>query len=495
VNSSLRSRFIKGTFATGMGTSVQLFLGLLSMMVAVRFVPKVEFGIYTLLYVISGCFSMVSCLFLQNMAVTQFIASSSDYETDRIVNTAIYANVVISIFFIVLIYMGQPLILYAFESNELLKLYIYIPIFFILTSFDDLFGKILQGFQRYREIALSQIISGIIRIILIFVFLPFMQMGLRGLIYASIVAPMASIAYAIFILPCKLKLQINFDLFKKIFWFGFPLGINSAIDFFVRRVDRLVVGSLSGPSGIACYEVAARIPEQSWSFYRSFEAVYFPNIAELHSKKKVLEVENILNVSVRLIAFLTIFAALISTLFQKEIVILLFSKEYSNIAPGFSILMIAMSLGLVGNLLGSSLVAIGQSDKPFKVNLIGGVSTIVGNLLLIPVCGFMGAVYTKILERSITNPLNVMFLRRADIRVKFSGYLKSFGAFGICAIFYWVNKPEAIITKLLIIVLFLVLCMCLSVVRKEELAVFIREFRHIAANLKLVIRQNGKEAI
>jgi O-antigen/teichoic acid export membrane protein len=157
--------------------------------------------------------------------------------------------------------------------------------------------------------------------------------------------------------------------------------------------------------------------------------------------------------------------------------------------------MIAMSIGWVGNLLGSSLVAIGQSDKPFKVNIIGGVCTIIGNLIMIPIYGVMGAVYTKLLERSITNPLNVIFLRRADIKVKFSGYLKPFGAFGICAFFFWVTKPEGIVTKLLIISIFLVLCALLAVVRKEELAVFIREFRHIGANLRLVTKQNGREAI
>ena len=495
MNSNLLSRFIRGTFATGMGTFLQISLGLLSMMVAVRFVPKVEFGVFVLIQVIVLFFITMSSLLLQNIAVTQFIASSDEYETSQIVNTTLCATVVISIFIIAVIYVSRPLVLYAFESTALLTFYIYIPVFFILASFDELFRRILQGFQRYMEISLSQIINGIIKIILVIIFVAFLHMGLMGLIYASIISALTSMVYVILVLPIKLKLQLDFGLFKKIFRFGFPLGINSALTFFVNKIDRLIVGSMSGPAGVACYEVAARIPDQSWAFYNSFESVYFPNIAELYSKKQEIEVEKILNISVRLIAFLTLLAALIVTLFQQDIVVFLFSREYLSSAPALSILMIALSLGLVGNILGSSLVAIGQSDKPFKVNIFGGLSTVIGSLIMIPLYGYMGAVYTKILERSITNPLNVMFLRRADIRVKVSGYLKSFGAFGICLVYYWVTKPEGIMPKFFIIVFFLVLCMCLSVVKKGELDIFLRELYKVISNVKFMIRKSGRETL
>jgi hypothetical protein len=58
-----------------------------------------------------------------------------------------------------------------------------------------------------------------------------------------------------------------------------------------------------------------------------------------------------------------------------------------------------------------------------------------------------------------------------------------------------VTKPGGIVPKLLIIVFFLVLCMCLSVVKKGELDIFSRELYNIISNVKFTIRKSGREAI
>lgn len=248
----------------------------------------------------------------------------------------------------------------------------------------------------------------------------------------------------------------------------------------MTRIDRFMLGAMAGPTSIAYYEVASRIPECSRNVYNSFQSVYFPNMTELFKKNQSGEIEKVLNVSLRFIAFITTFVTLVVTLFQKEIVTVLFSEKYLSSAPALSLLMVAMTIGLIGNVMGTSLVAFGQSDKPFKVSLFDAVSFVVGNFIMIPTFGFMGAVYAALISRCVANPLNVFFVRKANVKIKVSEYLKPLGAFLLCAMMYWILKADMVILRLFIIFLFLVICSALSVIRGQDIRLLAKELGNFA---------------
>jgi O-antigen/teichoic acid export membrane protein len=263
------------------------------------------------------------------------------------------------------------------------------------------------------------------------------------------------------------------------FKFGFPLGLNSAMMFVLTRVDRLMLGALGGAASVASYDVASRIPENARNFYQSYESVFFPNMAELFGQKNIVEFEIFLNNSLRFIGFVTSFASLILVLFQKEIVVILFSERYLSSAPALSLLMVAMSIALAGSLVGTSLVALGQSDKPLKINLVGTVTMIVGNFIMIPLFGFMGAVYTVLCSRCITLPLNFFFMRKSDIGIKVSEYLKPFGTFMLCAMVFVVVNSDGVILRSFLIFMFLMICSVLSIIKWNDVSMIGRELIRI----------------
>jgi len=61
--------------------------------------------------------------------------------------------------------------------------------------------------------------------------------------------------------------------------------------------------------------------------------------------------ERVLNNSLRFVAFATLLSALVVMLFQEDLVVFLFSKEYLDSAPALSLLMVGISIFLVGNIL------------------------------------------------------------------------------------------------------------------------------------------------
>ena len=467
---SFLSRFIKGIASISIGTFFQIVLGFLGLIVAIRFIPKEQFGIFVLLQLVASFFAMLSSLVLENISVTKFIASAEDNQKMTVVNIAICYKFLIAIIMSLVILLSKPLVYHIFKSEQLCQLIIYIPLFFLLSSFNELFQKILQGFHQYKKMAISQIINGSIKFLLIIIFLVMLKMDVIGLIYAFLFSFAASILFQYFVIPVKKQFDFNPVMFKQIFKFGFPLGLNNILTFIFTKIDRFMIRAMISPIGVAYYEVASKIPDSSRRMYQSFQSVFFPNMSELFAKKRYKEAEKVLNNSLRLVSFVTIFAAFVIMLFQKDIVRFLFSERYLQSAPALSLLMVGLSIGLIGNILGTSLVALGQSDKPVKINMVDTITNVLGNLIMIPMFGIMGAAYATLFSRCATNPINVWFLKKAGVRIQISQYLKPILIFGICWILFLISKQETIIIKLSLILLFLILSMILSVIKKKDIS-------------------------
>lgn len=75
--------------------------------------------------------------------------------------------------------------------------------------------------------------------------------------------------------------------------------------------------------------------------------------------------------------------------------------------------------------MGNSLVAVGESDKPVKINVLHSFVSLVSNILLIPSFGIIGAAISGMFGPIITNPLNYKFLHR-KLTVHAEAYLKPF---------------------------------------------------------------------
>lgn len=449
-----------------------------------RFVPKDELGIFFLIQVIASFFVTLNNLLLQPISVTKFIADSEDFKKIQVATTSIHLNLFITITVSLIIFFCQPFLSHILKTDQLSRLFVYIPIFYLLSSFNGLFLGILQGFHQYNKIAISQVINGTLKFFLIIIFLVLFRMGIFGLIYAYLFSSVGSILFQYSVIPATRRFILNSKVFLEIFKFGFPLGLNGMLTFIFNKVDRIMIGAMINPIGVAYYEIASKIPNSGRQMYDSFYSVFFPSMSELFANKRHAEAETVLNNSLRLISFITIFAALTITLFQNDIVRVLFSERYLESSAALSVLTLSLSIALVGNILGTSLVALGQSDKPVKINIVDTVTNVIGNLVMIPYFGFMGAVYATLLSRCVTNPVNVWFLKKANVKVEVSQYLRPILAFCVCGILFQALKPESTIVKCSLIGLFLIICVVLSVIKNKDFALLAEAFRPSRAHLE-----------
>jgi O-antigen/teichoic acid export membrane protein len=415
MNSSFGQRFINGILHSSIGFTVQIILGLFGFVIAVRYISVNDIGIIVLIQLIAYLFGIVSTLLLDDIAVTRSISSSN--EKSKVANVSITYKFIILLAISLCSIIIKPFLYYVFDDIKLFDYYNYVPLLIVIGGLEPLLYRIFQGYHKYLLMSVSQIISGVTRILFIILLVVYFQLGADGFLIAFILSYLASIFFQLAYLPMKYYIRFDIQLAKKLTQFGFPLGINNLLDFVFTKIDRFMIGSMISPIGVAAYEIAAKFPEMLRRIFESFRAVFFPNMSELFSQKKVVESQLVLNNSIRIVTFISILLTLFVTLFQTELVRLIFSEKYVASAQALSILTLSVSIGLIGNLLGTTLVAFGQSDKPAKINIVDALVNIIGNLILIPKYGIMGAVYATLISRCVTNPVNIYYLSKTKIVV------------------------------------------------------------------------------
>ena len=339
---------------------------------------------------------------------------------------------------------------------------------FFLGSVTSTMQSILQGFLRFKEIAVWDILSSFLNLILLFFLIALPISGLAVLACSYLIAYLVAGVYMFVSIPVRKYLLIEISLMRDIIKFGFPLQLNDILGYLYGSIDTLMIAALLPTADVAYFAIARRIPDSLLSFFDAYTTVFFPLFSRLHAANEHEKAELLLRNALRLVTFISLLIAGITLVFGKDIIRLLFSDKYVTAAPVFFMLTVALSLTLIGYLLGKALVAVGESDKPAKINLAHAEISLLLNWLLLPVLGIVGAGITEIAGPAVTNPLNYIFLTRKFPIHVLSAYLKPLAIFVCWAALIFLIPVDNLIFKISAIVLLILANVFFSVITKDD---------------------------
>lgn len=480
---SIISHFFSGTIFIGAARVSTIVLGLVSVMLATRYLTTDAYGAYVLVILFSN-FLAHFLSFGLGLVIPKYLASNDDenYKT-TLINTVFHFRVIVVLVVGLSIVISQPLIAGFVNSASTTDIFTATPLVFLMVSFTQLFESILRGRFEFRAIGVVEFISEVIELVLLILFVVVYRLGFWGLIMAKVAsqAIWSSLAYRAIRLDHRW--EFNVPLLKEMLKFGFPLQIQFMFGFAISRLDTLIVGSLLGTRGVAFYDIAKKIPDSLMQLYSVFISVYFPLIANVYATEKKEKTDYVLNNSIRLVTFLAVFAALIIAFFGKNIIILLFSEEYLASYWVLVLLMIGLILEMVEGLLGYSLVAIGEPDKPLYISMMRAVGSVVGNLTILPILGYIGAAIIYILGILIALPFNIFFLRRKSISPNLFASLKLLFVFGLLFTAYLLWNPGAILAAVFLLLLYIPLSFILSVITLRDMTILFDEVSRLWTKL------------
>lgn len=486
---SIISHFFSGTVFIGAARISSIALGLISVMLATRYLTTDAYGAYVLA-MLFGNFLVQFMSFGLGLVIPKYLAGSDDksYKTS-LINTIYYFNIIIVLTIILLSIIFRPIFLRLIDSQMATDIFTATIVVYSIMSFTYLFESILRGGLKFRSIGIIEFFSEIAELAIIINLVVAFKFGFWGLILAKILSQIIWTALAYRAIRFEHKWEFKVPLLKEMLTFGFPLQLQYIFGFAFSKLDTLIIGSFLGTSSVALYDIARKIPDSLEQLYSVFISIYFPISANVYATEEKEKTEDILNNSIRLLSVFSIFATLVTIFFGRDIIILLFSTEYLPIYWTLVLLLIGLSLTMIESTLGYSLVAIGESDKPLYISIVRAVVSVFGNLLILPILGYTGAAVVYILGNLVAIPLNVSFIRKKNITPNFLNFLKLILLLGMLFLGFLAWGQAPFLTRSFIVLLYIPLSFLFSIITLQDLYVIYGEVRTLALKLKKKVQK------
>jgi O-antigen/teichoic acid export membrane protein len=466
--------FFYSVTLTGLGTFISITFLFLETMVITRILDTAHYGTFALLVIVVN-FLLMSVDFGGVTAVTQLLASSDGKRQIGYANSAILFRLFAVGVFSIIVWGGKNAFNLLDPSGSLVTVSFYIPFMLLIASLDEVLLAILQGKQLYPKMAVAQILRSVLRLGLTVFFLYVLDLGLDALIYSWMLSYSASVVYEYLMLPFPRRMYMDWKLLRELLRFGFPLQLNNFLWFASNSSQSLLLSIFIGPSAVAFFEVAMRIPNAVLRLSQSYTAVYFPTATKLLSEGKDIQARQLLERSLYLTSFLMGLVALVSVMFDRQIVVLLFSERYISSAVVFALLMLTLHMTILVTLMGYSLTAAGYPERSLAANSIRETFMFLTNLALIPVFGLIGPVYAKLMAYYLANPLSVWLLKQSKITIKVMPYVKQTMLLLLCIAVFWSFQPENIWIKVAIFFIFIGLNFLMSAISLDDLSLMLPE--------------------
>jgi O-antigen/teichoic acid export membrane protein len=466
----LLSKIIGGTASIGMGRAAKLILGLVGTILVVRHLAAEVFGTFVLIQVSAGFLSQFSGLGLE-MSVARSLAAMRDEDRkSEIVNTAVAFRMIV-ILLVSLLVLGVSIIfpdlipLPGFSRPGMV-----VAIFFALQSFANVEKALLQGHFAFSKIGLGEFVSSMSYFGLLVLLVVLLDHGLVGLIYARVLSSLLGCLLMLSWIPGRRRVSLDVGALRGLLRFGLPLQINDALTYLFTRVDTIMIATLLGPAEIAYYEIARKIPDALAGLFGAFRTVYYAAMSDLFGREERRDASEVVNHSTRLFAALSLVGAVVALALGKDLIRILFSDTYSVSWESFVILMTALCASLIGDTLGTALVAGGESSKPAVINTVHAAVSLAANWLLVPVLGIAGAAVASLAGSIATNPLNVLYLKKTGLKVDVLAYVRPVLAFGLYVPVVLVMQQGSAFTRAMGVVGFIIPCLLFAAITRQDIA-------------------------
>ncbi len=377
---NLKKQTVSGVKWTTLNSIILALCSLLKISILARYLEKEDFGLMALVLFVMGFMNL-----FMDMGLSSAILYKQDIKKQEY-SSLYWINIFFSLLLFIIIYLISPFIGEFYENRELSSLIRLMALSLILSSIGRQFKTIFEKELKFKRIALVEIISAVLSLILAII-LAWYEQGVYALILSALFQYFISnIVYLIIgLIHYGLLFHFVFLETKPFLKIGlFQVG-GQIVNYFNRDLDILIIGKLFGSELLGGYSLAKQLVFRPAQIFNPiFTKVASPVLAKMQDdvkmlKKSYLKLLNIVS-SINIPIYLCLFIA------APIAVNVLYGEEYESIIFLVRILSIYMIFRAIGNPVGSLLIATGRTDLGFYWNLL--------TLLILPITIVIGAQFS-----------------------------------------------------------------------------------------------------
>lgn len=308
----------------------------------------------------------------------------------------------------------------------------------------------LQGASLLRRVA---VVEAVVRIMTFLALLAAVHLG--GHVGAVLVVGCCGWAvqcvFLVLALPPALRPRFvrNAPRFRDMLKRSIPLGMAAVLNVIYFRVDAVMLASMSGARAAAQYALAYRFLDMVLVLPSTFGSTMLPALARAGKSKAQLE--SLLSTCLRLTLLVMTPIAVIAIVGADRAVDIVGSNAFAASGGVLRVLILAAWFSSVDILLGLVIIVTGIQGRMLWLNVGALVANVLGNLVLIPRMGPMGAaIMTAACEGAVMIVAAVALRRIEGIRIHVAGGLRIGAALGV---FGTVLVIGAVISTLLVALL------------------------------------------
>ncbi len=256
----------------------------------------------------------------------------------------------------------------------------------------------------------ASLISGLIKIILIVNQAPLISFAIATAVESFLVMTALYLAYQRF--SCGLRWTIQAEKCKLLILESWPYLVSSLGVLCYMRFDQILINKILGPAELGLY--AAILPISN--IWNGVAVVLFTSIAPFMAKKKE-QGDNYfystLLVICRIYLCVSIIICIFTMVLAPFLIRIIFGNDYvkaSEILQIYVFTNIPIFLGIAQSIW---IINFRKTNIIMLQTLMGAISSVIGNLSLIPIYGLKGAAITAVLSQLISAVLiNVFFSKK-----------------------------------------------------------------------------------
>jgi len=386
-----KSSLIKKFLSFSIGGYINLIIGFFIIPITTRMLSPEQYGIYSLINVISQIL-VILCSLSMEQSFVRFFYEEEEEKRGKLLYTTLFPFFVLgTIFFIFLFIFREKISIFIIGKNEnIIWIYLIFSIFFrTLNIFSTL---VIRMKQRGNLYSLITVLLKVFEFVFILLLYPYFGNNYKTLIFAmlfsNIVTGLISVLLERKMWSLKnLKNKCNTTK-KELIYFSVPLVLTMGLNWLFGSLDKITIKMFKDLGEVGIYSGAFKVVSLLTVIQSGFTTFWTPTALEHYSKnpKDTLFYRKANDY----LSFIFFILGINILLFRNVVGILLGDKFYESIYVMPTLVFIPI-MYLISE---TTMMGIGFKKKSkyfLYVSIIATISNFIGNIILVPYLGARGA--------------------------------------------------------------------------------------------------------
>ena len=383
-----KNNFLEHFLVIGLGTIINLLLGLLTTPIITRLVDPIEYGKLSIFTMYSSIALMTLCLGLDQALVRYYYECKSVNEKKTLLIKCIVLPIILSVLLSISVVFLSCLSIIKFNTFLVTTLCLY-TIIQIIYRFSIL---VIRLEYKSKMFSFLNILLKILYIILAVPLLIFSKFdSLTILIFSTTFSAFICMVVSIFFQRdiWKSDRAKNSSIKKKeLLKYAYPYVFSMGITTLFQAVDKISLNIYGTYSDVGIYSSAMSLVHIFAIVQSSFNTLWTPMAVEHYTKDK--EDRSFYQKGNKIITVIMFFLG-ISLILFKDVFSFLLGEKYREAAYILPFLIFNPIMYTISETTVSGLVFMKKSKLQVVVAIVSCLTNIVGNLILVPIFGCKGA--------------------------------------------------------------------------------------------------------